>query len=296
MRILDRVNLLLRQQVRARGGRSVLRVAGGRRMHGYELDGWGSGPPLVLVHGLGASGSTFARLMFELRSNWRKIYVPDLPGHGFSPLEPGEQPLGVREHYEALAAWIDTVVKEPAAMVGNSLGGALSLRRALDREDTRGVGLLAPAGAPLDGERLEALRRSYALADRSSTMELIDRMFHRRPLLARLVAGDLRETFGSAVVQQVLTSVDGEEGLDVEGLRNLRMPVTLLWGASERLLPEDGIDFFRRHLPDHARIVVVDRCGHVPQIERPRKTLHLLDSLAAEVQRAHPPARISAPA
>ena len=49
------------------------------------------------------------------------------------------------------------------------------------------------------------------------------------------------------------------------------MPVLLLWGESEKLLPAERLDYFRAHLPPHAEIHVVERFGHVPQVERPER-------------------------
>ena len=47
------------------------------------------------------------------------------------------------------------------------------------------------------------------------------------------------------------------------------MPVLLLWGGSERLLPAETLDYYRTHLPPHAKVQVVEGFGHVPQVERP---------------------------
>ena len=50
-------------------------------------------------------------------------------------------------------------------------------------------------------------------------------------------------------------------------VRALTMPVLLLWGAEERVLPSSGLAFFREHLPAHARVEVVAGVGHSPQVD-----------------------------
>lgn len=300
MLILDKVHRLVRLQVRALGGRSVFRVVAGRRLHAYELEGRPGAPTLVLVHGLGASADTWAGLLPKLRRAWGTILVPDLPGFGLSPLEEGETPLDLMGHYQLLSRYLDEVVRLPAALVGNSLGGALALRAAVDRgNDVLGLGLLAPAGAPFEPDELEALRKGYELRTRSDAIALVERMFHRRSRTLRIVAGDLKERFDTPAVQHVLSSANSSSTptFTAEELAGLSMPTTLAWGASERLLPARGIEFFRSHLPAHARIEVLENCGHVPQMEAADRTAQLLCALARDVSvhSATSPSRKSGP-
>ena len=57
--------------------------------------------------------------------------------------------------------------------------------------------------------------------------------------------------------------------MQAEQLRALPMPTLLIWGQSEKLLPYEGLDFFRAHLPAHAEIHEVKGFGHMPQMEHP---------------------------
>lgn len=80
--------------------------------------------------------------------------------------------------------------------------------------------------------------------------------------------------------------------LTVDELRALTMPVLLLWGAEERVLPSTGQDFFREHLwPPHARIEVVAGVGHSPQVDDCEGTARrLLDFLRETAGRGPTPA------
>jgi pimeloyl-ACP methyl ester carboxylesterase len=64
----------------------------GVQVHFYDLAGQGKGPPIVLLHGLASSATSYARVMFLLTRRFRRVLVPELPGSGFSP-EPSAGPL-----------------------------------------------------------------------------------------------------------------------------------------------------------------------------------------------------------
>jgi pimeloyl-ACP methyl ester carboxylesterase len=63
--------------------------------------------------------------------------------------------------------------------------------------------------------------------------------------------------------------------LDDARLRELRVPVRLIWGTSDRLVPLDYAQRMLAGLPS-ANLVTLERCGHVPQIECPQQLLSVL--------------------
>lgn len=283
--ILDKLQRLIALQIRAMGGRSVFHVVDGRRVHGYEIPGKPGRPPLLLVHGLGASADTWASIVGPLRRAWGKIFIPDLPGFGLSKLEPGEEPLDLQAHRDFLNRYLNQVIGAPTALAGNSLGGALSLRLAVDRGDeVLALGLLSPAGAPFAEGELESLRSYYQLQSRADAKALIERMFHRSPRGLSLLAGDFLRRFSAPAVSRVLLTANAANSptFAPEELSSLKMPTLLLWGESERLLPFQGIDFFRSNLPRHAHIEVLPKCGHIPQLEAAPRTAALLASLSRD--------------
>lgn len=284
MLILDTFHRLMRRRLQFGGALSSMRVVAGRRLHHYDLPGRGPGPTVVLVHGLGGSANSFAGVLFGLRAAYRRIVVVDLPGHGFSPLDAGETPLDVRGHFVLLKAFLDAVVPGPITVVGNSMGGALAIELAIERpENTLAVGLLSPAGAPLGDDGLSWVRQGFATKSNKDALTLIERMLHRPPRGAWLVASDFRQAFNTPIIHHVLTNATSTESSDIVKMRALTMPISFVWGASDRLLPMSGYEFFRAHLPPHARIELFAECGHLPQIEQPRRTIALLSDLARAV-------------
>lgn len=283
MLVLDKYDRLVRRMLGLVGARSRYRVVAGERVHYYEVEGSGTGPPLVLVHGLGGNANSFAAILSGLRRRWRRVFVPDLPGHGFSPLDSGRPPLDLRGHGALIHAFIVGVIQEPVVLVGNSMGGALSLGLTVEKpEDVLALGLLAPAGAPLTPQDIATLRANFTPTTRAEAVAFIDRLTHRPMYAARLAASDIREMIRSPAIQHILAQATPEERLDAEKVRALRQPTLLVWGVSEKVLPAGGIDYFRATLPPHARIEILERCGHLPMMEQPERTIRLLNELGRE--------------
>src|SRR6266536_2402450 len=104
----------------------------------------GSGPPLLLVHGLGGAAANWTELA-PLLVRRHRLLVPDLPGHG------GSTPLPAVSGLEPFADRVGLVAERegmlPAPVVGHSLGGLIVLRLALSRpHDVRALVLAGAAG------------------------------------------------------------------------------------------------------------------------------------------------------
>jgi pimeloyl-ACP methyl ester carboxylesterase len=156
-------------------------------------------------------------------------------------------------------------------VVGNSLGGAMSVKLAADHPSlVRALGLVAPAGAALEPKIFDALLASFDVRTPAEARELTRRLFHKAPLPMMLFAGELKKFYGTSTVQALAAEArTTRESLSPEALGGLSMPVLLVWGGSERLLPAETLAYYRSHLPAHAQVQVVEGFGHVPQVERP---------------------------
>ena len=267
----------LRWVLATQGVRSRRGIFQGETVYYYDVAGTGPGPVALLVHGLGGSAAGFFRIFSDLSRRFRRILAPDLPGHGLSPLPPGG-PLTLARQLEVLASFSEQVVGEGALLVGNSLGAAMSLMLAHERPHlVRALALLAPAGARLPAEKIAEVARMMKVRTTEEARELTRRIFHRPPVTAQLFAPMLRYMYGTPAVVAAFDEVRPEGGLAPELLAQLSMPVLLLWGESDRLLPSLTLDYFRAHLPPSAQIHMLPRAGHVPQVERPAEVVrHLL--------------------
>jgi pimeloyl-ACP methyl ester carboxylesterase len=270
MDLMGGVQKVMRHMLVARGVESSTVSVSGQAVHHYSLKGQGSGPPVVLVHGLGGSANGFGRTFFGLAKRFSRVVAPDLPGHGFSMEYCGGE-VCVRNQFEVLRAYVEQVVGEPALVVGNSLGGAMSVNLAAEYPQwVKSLALVAPAGAELPEAALTALLGSFTVRSAAEARAFTRKLFHRPPLPALLFASELRRFYETPTVRALTAeALATRAALEPDKVRGLKMPVLFLWGGSERLLPSETLAWYRAHLPAHAQVHVVDGFGHVPQLERP---------------------------
>jgi len=254
----------------ARGARSETVELAGQRLHHFTVKGSGKGPPLVLVHGLGGAASGFGRVMLPLARRFERVFAVDLPGHGFSP-EYCLGPVCVRGQYDMLVEYCRQVVGGPAFVVGNSLGGALSVQLASEHPElVSALGLVSPAGADVGHEPIREVLEAMDVRTAEQSRALTQRLFHRPPWAMMFFANALRGVYSTPAVRALSAdALASGEYLKPEQLRRLQMPVLFVWGGSEKLLPQQSLAFFREHLPPHSRVRVVEGFGHIPHVERP---------------------------
>jgi pimeloyl-ACP methyl ester carboxylesterase len=231
----------------------------------------GTGPVLLFVHGANDQSGTWARVAPALTGSHRVI-VADLAGHGGS--DPAEGPLSVSQLVEGLSAVVRAERgAAPMTIVGNSLGGWLALVFAIDHPDEVGRAILVNgainrsdrAGAAvtlLPKTRDEAARTMDVLTSPAS------------PRVPGFVLDDLVRRAPSSPLARLMAQPDGEvERLLIDDrLDRLRIPVTLIWGADDRLLSIDYARTAAARIPG-ARLDVIPGCGHVPQRECPDRLL-----------------------
>jgi pimeloyl-ACP methyl ester carboxylesterase len=280
MDLLLPANKALRHLLIARGVESSVKVLNGHHVHTYRLRGTGSGPPIVLLHGLGGSANGFYKTFHLLTKSFREVWAPDLPGNGFSPL-PTTGALKLQEQVGLLIAFIDEVVRQPVFLVGNSLGGGMALFAAHQAPDRlKALGLVSPAGARLSAARLKQLLESFEITTTAQARAITRRLFHSPPLPLLLLSSQLKGMYASASVRAAITDVKPEDAVTEQMLSSLKMPVLLVWGQSEKLLPYESIDYFRTHLPKEAEVCEVAGFGHIPQMEKPKELVALLSDFA----------------
>jgi pimeloyl-ACP methyl ester carboxylesterase len=238
----------------------------------------GSGPPLILLHGVGHRHQAWDAVTGQLASQ-RELIAVDLPGHGDSPpLQTGRPAPAVM--LEAVLALLDRLGLGRPHFAGNSLGGLLALEAAAAGR-AASVTALSPAGffrgradtlyarGVLQG--MQAAGRWLtpaipALSASAAGRAVLFGALVTRPgqVTASQAAGDA-EAFGraSAALDAVLDTVGNFTGQIPAGV-----PVTIAWGEQDRLLPRRQALLARRQLPG-ARFVLLPGCGHVPMTDDP---------------------------
>lgn len=252
-------------------------------VHVLEAPGRGPLPPLVLLHGLSSAGVDFLPILGHLRHAVSRVVLPDLPGHGFST---GHAPADLALLRQSLREVLDAVIDAPALVFGNSLGGYAGIQYALERpQKVRALMLASPAGAAMGETELEALKAVFELNSHGEALAFIDRVLARPSALRHAMAWGLRRRLRAPGVRSVLQVAHTSQLLTAEELRRLAPPLLLIWGQAERVLPPQHLDFFRAHLPPHARIEEPRGFGHSPFLDDPRALAELMLAFAREVAR-----------
>lgn len=271
--------------------RSTLRRAGLRKTKISTMAGkqsvWhgGSGPFLVMLHGAGDQAGTWYHTVPELKRRFQLV-IPDLAGHGES--EPREGALSIGTLLAALEQVLETPPwqNKPLVVTGNSLGAWVAMLYA-QKHPHRVTRVILIGGGPIKGvtelglmpkDREEARRTLDAVLDPSS------------PHPPNFVLDDLIRVSNSGPISRLMAAgIEDMSKYLLEGqLESFPLPVDLIWGASDCLVPLDYAKKLQSQLP-HCTLTVIERCGHAPQIERPREfTRILLQVLASQ------PANLSA--
>ena len=242
---------------------------GGARIHIYDGQGGGDLPPVIMLHGLGSAGAAFGRVAARVRPHVQRVVIPELPGHGFSP-HPGDRTITPEVLLDAVTGSLEQVIDAPAVVYGSSLGGALALKYALHRpERVRALVLVSPAGAQIAEDEQAELVRAFHVPGPQEAKQFLERLYHRPPWFLAIVAREFPDLLRTPAVREILESATPEHALRPDELASLTMPILLLWGRSEKLLPASALAYFRAHLPKHAVIEEPYGFGHTPQLEEP---------------------------
>jgi pimeloyl-ACP methyl ester carboxylesterase len=258
-------------------------------LHALEAKGAGDLPPVLVLHGLSASGQYYENLMRRVRPFVRRVIAPDMPGHGYSELPPeglNHDTLGT-----GLREGLDQILTEPLVVFGNSLGAAAAVRYASERpERVLGLFLAAPGGAPMEAAELNRFVDNFMLHDHDKALDFVDRLFHRPHPMRHLLAWGVRQQFGRTGIEDLLRSTKPQDLLRAEELERLKMPVFVLWGDADRVLRPSDRTFFEKHLPAHAEVHRYEEFGHVPHISHPDHLAELLIDFTRRVAASAPQA------
>jgi pimeloyl-ACP methyl ester carboxylesterase len=248
-------------------------------LHFYDAPGQGSLPPAVILHGLCSNATAFGQVIQALRPHVRRVLAPDAPGHGLSGT-PADG-LTIANLGLGMAELLDREIDEPAIVCGNSLGGAVALRYALARpEKVRGLVLCSPGGAQMTPQELSDVLALFELRSRADAHEFLRRLHGRRPWYAPLIARDLMDHFARPAFQALRETARDAPLFTSEELAPLTLPIHVIWGRGDKLLPASNLEFFRRSLPAHAVVEEVYDAGHCPHLDAPRAVVRRIVAMA----------------
>ena len=264
-------------------------------MHG------GHGTPVVFVHGLGSSGYMEWRRNLEPTALRHRVYAPDLPGYGRTDKPRVRYTIPYFARF--VERYIDNMGLRSVSLVGTSLGGRIALEVALEAPRlVRRLVLVNTLG--LGRPPIKMTQMAYGLVTLPRVGEAVMR-FTRDALtwaprkMIRRVAGryagvsvDLEQTLDDRYLDD-LREMYAAEGFDnaylttvrslvnpralfgghhdvTQRLKELRIPVQLIWGAADPLFPLAHAER-AQSLIGQAALAVIDGAGHTPQSEQPEE-------------------------
>ena len=232
----------------------------------------GEGPPVLLLHGFDSSFLEFRRLA-PLLASGVQLFIPDLYGFGFCPRPTGGDysPSGVLRHLEVLAREIGGRNPAPLGLIGASMGGsvAVELARRLPEQVNRLL-LLAPAG--LTGRPMPLPPLLDGLGVRFLALPGVRRG------LCRTAFADPDAAVGAAELE--IASLHLQSPGWADALRRFarsggfagggsplpHQPITVLWGANDRILRAPQKRAALALLGERVR--ELDTCGHLPHLDQ----------------------------
>jgi 4,5:9,10-diseco-3-hydroxy-5,9,17-trioxoandrosta-1(10),2-diene-4-oate hydrolase len=246
------------------------RTANGQEVHYHEA---GAGEPLVFIHGSGpgASGySNFKGNFLWLAERGFRTIVPDLPGYGLSS-KPDDVDYVLEFFVETLAGFLDVMGVRQCVLIGNSLGGAIAIKYALNRpQAVSKLILMGPGGL----EEREVYFRMTGIQKMMTDFAdgVLDTEGMRR-LLSILVYNPVHVTDELVAERVAVCATQPKSVLATmrvpnlsEQLTRVHCPVLGFWGVNDQFCPSTGANKILDRCVD-ARFVLVNRCGHWVMVE-----------------------------
>jgi len=267
-------------------------TASGLTLHALVAGKPDAARSIVFLHGLGGSQSTWAGLLGSFVDSSRVAAI-DLPGHGAS-----DKPSSAAFPYtvEALAQACGEAIAElgmaPAIVVGHSLGGAVAMQLAHDRPDlVEGLVLIASAGMGQEiSHTLLDLVEAAPTLDEARAM--LDLFFENKKLILERGVRDMHESRSQegadAAMKAIANAVFSRDGQTTgleERLADLTVPVLIVWGAFDRVVPFHHGASAARAIPG-AWVEIMAGIGHVPQVEAPEQLASTMSRWLATIGRS----------
>jgi pyruvate dehydrogenase E2 component (dihydrolipoamide acetyltransferase) len=271
-----------REEADAEGIKPRAVEVGGRRLRYLEL-GEGDGVPVLLVHGFGADLNTWMFNQPALATGRRALAL-DLPGHGGSAKEVG---AGDAENLtDAVEGALETFDIKRVHLVGHSMGGAIAALVA-SRRPERVASLTLIASAGLGPEINTSFIDGFVRASRRrEATEVLGLLMQDPALVSRAMVEDVLRYKRLDGVSSALAKIaeawfaGGRQSLDLRGrIAALVMPVQLVWGREDRIIPVAHAEAVANHLP----VRILDAAGHLPHMEKAGEVNRLIDQFIGSV-------------
>lgn len=264
-------------------------------IHGHDVSyrGGGSGPVVVLIHGMAGSSATWEPVMTDLTRRYTVI-APDLPGHGDSDKPRGDYSLGA--HASSIRDLLLALGHERATIVGQSFGGGVAMQLAYQHPERCERLVLVSSGGL--GQEVSLLLRALTLPGAEHLMPiacngrvrdagtavtgLLDRIGLRpAPAVAEMWRSyaSLSDAPTREAFHHTLRSVVDRHGQRINAADRMYLardvPTLIVWGDRDPIIPFDHGVQAHEMLPG-SRFEVFEGAGHFPHCEQPERFVEVL--------------------
>lgn len=238
----------------------------------------GNGKPIVFLHGLVGLNDHWDRVVQSVKQKARCVML-ELP-----LLDLSGDDCSIDGVTVLTAKFLEQHLREPVVLVGNSFGGHVALKLAIERPDlVRGLVLAGSSGLL---ERT-MVREVQIRPSKEWVAEKIGELFFDR---SKMHPGDVdrahaelsRRGGARAIVRLSRTARRNHLGAE---LHRIDVPTLLIWGREDVVTPPEAAEGFLKSIRK-SRIVWFDRCGHAPMIECPEEFARALGEFSDELNRA----------
>ena len=262
----------------------------------------GSGPNVVLVHGLAGNKHNFSDLEKSLSKHFT-VYSLDRPGSGHSHRHFSTDP-SFSSQANMIASWMEAENINSAIFVGHSMGGAISLNLAINwPEKVDALALICPLTAPLSIKPSRIVQwylrsRSLRFAIAKSFSPIIQRKIGRKQVNAIFKpeppSAEFAYRYGGALSMLSSAFLAASNDLShaqrslheqIARYSEIICPVTVLFGEGDRILPyQPHTDMIKHSIP-HAQIEVMENRGHMLPVTAVEACVNVIEAISTKVKK-----------
>jgi len=217
---------------------------------------------ILILHGWGSQAEKWSEIKEFLESGGYRVYVPDLPGFGESPLP--SKPWSVDDYAEWVRSFCEKKNLSQFFLLGHSFGGSIAIKFSLRYyEKVKKLILVDSAGIRRKSRKKEISRKIANFLSRFSFLpfySLIRKIFYRTIFRSDylLTKGVMRDTY-LRVIKEDLSGV----------LSSLTVPTLLIWGEKDKITPLKDAYLMKEKIPG-AKLEVLANVKHSPRKENPQ--------------------------
>jgi pimeloyl-ACP methyl ester carboxylesterase len=275
------------------------------KIHGHKVCFrlTGSGPLIVLIHGITGSSAQWIPVMDVLRDRYT-LFAPDLLGHGESAKPRGDYSLGA--YASGIRDLLIGLDAERATVVGHSLGGGIAMQLAYQYPERCGRLVLMSSGGI--GQEVHPLLRAASLPGSEIVLPLIThtRLLEAGAALSRALGmiglqtgadiaegargyASLNDREARAAFVHTIRAVIDPTGQRVSALDRLylaeALPSLIVWGENDRIISSHHAEIAHDAMPE-SRLELIEGAGHFPQMTDPIRVARALASFIDETEAA----------